>query len=243
MAHMWPKFWSQMYQFFKKSNIFDPKWALVTSPMCPLPRCPVAHTPSKLAKILKNKWKSSIFDQWFSMTFNDVPWFSMTLNDFQHPWAHISRSFLMVVPRSDFNFWMGRRESEWTQQQYNIQAFHKDQVETVGIRGRVAQIKSRADREDSKRSNKKYRKKLCAATRDPWTQSKRELSNIHAYVKIYIYIYMAIIYICVCMYLHTYIRTRSDPKMSLRWWGVEPNIKPLRPYISIFGPYMATHGR
>ena len=114
-----------------------------------------AH-PFKTCKNIKHmNGKNNIFDQWFWMTLNDVPWFSMTFNDFHYPWTHIPRSFLIVVPRSDFNFWGARRQSEWTQQQYNIQAFHKHRVETVGIKGRVVQIKSRADREDSSRPEKK----------------------------------------------------------------------------------------
>ena len=118
-----------------------------------------AH-PFKTCKNIKNmNGKNNIFDQWFWMTLNDAPWFSMTFNDLHYPWTHIPRSFLMVVPRSDFNFWGARRQSEWTQQQYNIQAFHKPRVETVGIKGRVVQIKSRADREDSSRPEKKSSEK------------------------------------------------------------------------------------
>ena len=87
MAHIWPICWSQMYHFFRKSKNFDPKWALMTSPTCPLPHCPVAPTPSKLAKISKHEWKKQHFrsmilndSQWRSMIFNDVQWLSLPLD-------------------------------------------------------------------------------------------------------------------------------------------------------------------
>ena len=116
MAFKWPIYVPYVANILVSNVSIFQKIQHIWSKMGPCDKPNVSSTPLpgrahpfKTSKHIKNKWKSSNFDQWFSTTFNDVPWFSMTLNDFQHPWAHISRSFLMVVPRSDFNFWGGAR--------------------------------------------------------------------------------------------------------------------------------------